>query len=119
MAKRTIQMLVDDIDGSEADETIRFAFDGVEYEIDLTTKHAEAFRKVVTPYTAAGTKVGRSQNLSGKRPAVSNDGRVKATVDPGQAKAIRAWATARGEKVTARGRIPEHIIDLYNREAGR
>ena len=37
MAKRTIHMLVDDIDGGEADETVRFAVDGVQYEIDLST----------------------------------------------------------------------------------
>jgi hypothetical protein len=40
MAKRTIHMLIDDIDGGDADETVKFAVDGVQYEIDLSKKNA-------------------------------------------------------------------------------
>jgi hypothetical protein len=35
----------DDLDGGPAAETVRFAIGGTEYEIDLSTKNAKAFRK--------------------------------------------------------------------------
>jgi methionine aminopeptidase len=59
MAKRTIHMLVDDIDGGEADETVRFAVDGVQYEIDLSKKNATKMRNAFARYIEAGSKVGR------------------------------------------------------------
>ena len=40
MAKQTITQLIDDIDGSEAEETITFGIDGASYEIDLNAKNA-------------------------------------------------------------------------------
>src|SRR3954451_4480810 len=50
MAQRTTVSLIDDLDGqSEADETVEYAVDGVTYEIDLTTDHAEALREVFAP----------------------------------------------------------------------
>jgi hypothetical protein len=63
MAKATITYLADDLDGSDADETIRFALDGKTYEIDLSKKNAAALRKVLKPYVTAGRparSVGRS-----------------------------------------------------------
>ena len=40
MAQRMQTLFIDDIDGSEADGTVRFRLDGTEYEIDLSAKHA-------------------------------------------------------------------------------
>src|SRR5438034_4984630 len=60
MAKRTIQMLVDDVDGTEADETVRFGIDGIQYEIDLSKTNAEKMRGVLARYVEAGAKVGRA-----------------------------------------------------------
>ena len=59
MAKRTIHVLVDDIDGGEADETVKFSLDGVQYEIDLSKKNASKLRDAFAPYVASGTKIGR------------------------------------------------------------
>ena len=39
--QRIITELVDDIDGSKAEETVRFAIDGVEYAVDLSEKNAQ------------------------------------------------------------------------------
>jgi len=36
--------LGDDLDGSPAEETVRFAFGSTEYEIDLNTNDARALR---------------------------------------------------------------------------
>ena len=40
MAQKVQVILVDDIDGGAADETVSFSLDGVSYEIDLSTTNA-------------------------------------------------------------------------------
>ena len=40
MARREVVVLEDDLEGGSADETVKFALDGVQYEIDLTAKNA-------------------------------------------------------------------------------
>jgi hypothetical protein len=58
VAKRIETCRVDDLDGSsEADETIRFAVDGSEYEIDLTACHAAEFRSTLNLYVGAARKI--------------------------------------------------------------
>ena len=43
MARKVQVHLLDDIDGGKADETLKFALDGTNYEIDLSAKHAQLF----------------------------------------------------------------------------
>jgi hypothetical protein len=38
VAKQIVHKLVDDLDGSDADRTVRFSLDGVQYEIDLSSR---------------------------------------------------------------------------------
>ncbi|MGH7961888.1 MAG: histone-like nucleoid-structuring protein Lsr2, partial [Candidatus Binatia bacterium] len=45
MAQKVEVLLIDDISGEPADETVRFGLDGKDYEIDLTAKHALALRE--------------------------------------------------------------------------
>ena len=59
MAKQVITLLTDDLDGSEADHTVEFGLDGVNYTIDLSEKNAGKLRKALERYIAAGTRVGR------------------------------------------------------------
>ena len=122
MAKRTIHMLVDDIDGTEADETVRFGIDGIQYEIDLSKTNAEKMRGVLARYVEAGAKVGRAgapaartAPARGRGPA----GRATATADRDQNRAIREWAQSKGIAVSDRGRIKQDIVDRYHAEAGR
>jgi hypothetical protein len=113
MAKTTIVQLVDDLDGSEAHETVRFGLDGQMYEIDLSNKNAAKLRAALQPYVEHGTRVsGRAAGGRGgnRRPAVS---------EREQNKAIRAWAIRKGYDVAPRGRIRAEIIEQYHREAGR
>jgi Lsr2 len=117
MAKRTIHMLVDDIDGGEADETVRFTIDGVRYEIDLSTKNATKMRDALARYVQAGSKVGRAGAATAR--ASVGRGRVPATVDRDQNRAIREWAQGKGITVSDRGRIKQDIVDRYHAEAGR
>jgi hypothetical protein len=115
MAKRTVHLLVDDLDGGEADETITFGIDGVQYEIDLSTKNALKMREAIVRYTEAGTRLGRGANAA-VRHAVAGG---SATVDRDQSRAIREWAHAQGIDVSNRGRIKRDIVDRYHAEAGR
>jgi len=115
VAKQIIHKLVDDLDGGDADETVKFALDGVQYEIDLSSSNAEKLRDVFTSYIAHGTKVGRGGVVVGGRAA---RGRGGATADRGQNKAIRAWAKKAGKDISDRGRIPQEIVDEYHAKAG-
>jgi nucleoid-associated protein Lsr2 len=72
MAQKVIVALEDDLDGGPADETVRFAFDGTEYEIDLSAKNARAFRKKLTPFVEHARKAGRGP---GRRAARTPAGR--------------------------------------------
>jgi hypothetical protein len=117
VAKRTIHVLVDDLDGGEADETVKFAIDGVQYEIDLSKKNAAKIREVLAPYVAVGTRVGRGGVLAGGRAATRT--RSTAGGDRDQNRAIREWAQSKGIPVSDRGRIKQEIVDRYNAEAGR
>lgn len=116
MAKRIIHKLVDDLDGGDAEETVKFALDGVQYEIDLSRKNASKLRDAFAPYVAAGTKVGRGGVVVGGRAA---RGRSGAAADREQNKAIRAWAKKEGREISDRGRIPQEIVDEYHAKAGR
>jgi hypothetical protein len=116
VAKQIIHKLVDDLDGGDADETVKFALDGIQYEIDLSKKNAAKLRDVVAPYVAAGSKVGRGGVVVGGRAA---RGRGGAAADREQNKAIRAWAKREGKEISDRGRIPQEIVDEYHAKAGR
>jgi Lsr2 len=118
MARRTIQVLTDDLDGGEADETVKFGLDGTQYEIDLSKKNAGKMRDALAPFLAAGRKLGRGGVVVGGRAAVARV-RGGAAADRDQNKAIREWAQAKGIKVSDRGRIKQEIVDRYHAEAGR
>ncbi|MEU2665993.1 Lsr2 family protein [Micromonospora sp. NPDC007220] len=116
MAKQVIHKLVDDLDGGDAVETVKFSLDGVQYEIDLSSANAEILRGAFAPYVAHGTKVSRGGVVVGGRAA---RGRAGATADREQNKAIRAWAKKAGKDISDRGRIPQEIVDEYHAKAGR
>jgi hypothetical protein len=103
--REVIEHLTDDLDGSAATETIRFAIDGRGYVIDLSKKNAAALRKALDPYRAAARRdaVSRARRPAAARPAGGID-----------AKAVRAWAKANRVKVPARGRIPSAVLEKYN-----
>ena len=112
MAQQVFVSITDDLDGSEADETITFALDGTSYEIDLNEKNAAALRKALDKYVASArrsTTRATSRGRAGRRPARGED------ADP---KAVRAWAREQGLDVSSRGRIPADILDRYRAAGG-
>lgn len=112
MAQKIQVILVDDIDGGTADETVSFALDGVSYEIDLSTKNAKKLRDAFAPYVAEARKArgGRRKTSTG------GSGRRRST-GAGSASEIRAWARENGYEVSERGRVSEEIRSAY--EAAR
>ena len=116
MARQTIELLIDDLDGSRLDEgqgdTVTFAFQGAEYTIDLSQKHVDEFHDAMAKYIAAAQKV------SGRRPssssASSRPNSAGAKPDKNQLGAVRAWARENGHKVSDRGRVSQEVLDAYN-----
>jgi hypothetical protein len=106
MAQKIQVLLVDDIDGSTADETVTFALDGVSYEIDLTDEHASQLREDFAKWVGAARKVS---GRSAARPARGTARRSSSS----DADAIRQWARANGHKVSDRGRIPASVREAY------
>jgi len=51
--------LIDDLDGSEADETVTYSLDDHEYEIDLSEENAAKFRETLEPYINKSRPVER------------------------------------------------------------
>ena len=100
MAQRVTVTLEDDLSGGPADETVRFAFGGADYEIDLSTKNATAFRKKLAPFIEHARKAGRRQPRQPARTAAARQRRGD----------IRAWANAQGIAVSERGRIPASVV---------
>jgi hypothetical protein len=103
MAQKVQVLLVDDLDGGEASETVSFSLDGTVYEIDLSSDNAGKLRKDFQQYIQHARKGG-----GGGR-------RRRARTGPGRERSaeIRAWARQRGHKVSERGRIPATIISEY------
>ncbi|MCB5180015.1 histone-like nucleoid-structuring protein Lsr2 [Streptomyces antimicrobicus] len=107
MAQKVQVLLVDDLDGGEADETVTFALDGKTYEIDLTTANAEKLRGLLEPYTKSGRRTG------GRAAAGRGKGRAAASSGNPDTAEIRAWAKAQGLNVNDRGRVPAEIREAY------
>jgi hypothetical protein len=117
VARREVVVLEDDLEGGTADETVKFALDGVQYEIDLTAKNAARLRESFSDFIAHGRRVGRGGVVVGGRAAARARG--SAAADREQNKAIRSWAKRKGRNISDRGRIPQEIVDEYNADAGR
>ena len=103
MAQNVTVTLEDDLTGGPAKQTVRFAFDGTDYEIDLNAKNAAAFGKQLAPYLEHARKAGRAQP---RRP-----GRATSRQRSGD---IRAWAKEHGLAVSERGRIPASVAEQYH-----
>jgi hypothetical protein len=116
LAKKTVVMVVDDLTGDTLPEnqgqTVRFALDGQDYEIDLSAEHATEFRDAVRKYINAGRRVSHAPQRRETR------GRSTAPATPGSPPgrdtgAIREWARAHGYQVSDRGRLPLTVLEAY------
>lgn len=113
MAQRVSVTLVDDLDGSEAEETVEFGIDGVAYEIDLSKGNAGKLRESLEAFVSNARKAGGRRKSS--VPARRSSGGGRASVDREQNAAIREWARKNGFNVSDRGRIPAEVLDAYHK----
>jgi nucleoid-associated protein Lsr2 len=113
MTKATVEVLVDDLDGTEAVETVWLGWNGDWRELELSKKNLAALTRALDRYwnvsrpVAAGKQAQRRSRPNAARPHRS----IKTKPDP---KLIRVWATDNGIEVRARGRIPADVVRRYN-----
>lgn len=110
MAQKVQVVLVDDIDGGTADETVSFALDGISYEIDLSTANAARFRDEVATWVGHARRVG-GRARSGRRSGAARS----QSRGSGESAAIRDWARENGFTVNERGRIPAEVREAYEK----
>lgn len=121
MAQTIAVVLVDDLDGGPAVETVRFEVDGAGFEIDLSAAHAAELRRVLAPFVAAARPVGHARPAA--RPRPHGRSRVVAaggTADRGTTEddtevltEMREWARANGFSVGGRGRISREAREAF------
>ena len=112
MAQKIQTLFIDDLDGSEADGTVRFGLDGTDYEIDLNTEHAQALREALEPYVSAARRPGGG----GARKSARSTRKASAS-EPNTTE-VREWAKAQGIEVKDRGRVPAELVVKFKAAAG-
>ena len=113
MAQKVDVRLVDDVDGSEASETIEFSLEGRSYELDLSEDNAAKLRDAFAPFVGAARRAdggGRGGRRGSSRGAPAA---ARPSSDRERTQAIREWARENGHKVSDRGRIPSSVIEAY------
>lgn len=108
MAQKVETLLIDDLDGSHAEGTVRFGVDGADYEIDLSASHAQQLRDALAPYISAARRTGTSSRRTGQK-----------TTRPPDPTEVREWARAQGIDVKDRGRVPSELIAKFKAATGK
>jgi len=105
VAQNVQTLFIDDLDGSEAEGTVRFGLDGTNYEIDLNARHAQALRDALACYGRAARRPARG----GRRASPSGVDRTE----------VREWAKAQGIAVKDRGRVPAELVVKFKAASGQ
>lgn len=111
MAQHVSVLLIDDIDGTEAERTVQFGLDGRDYEIDLSQAHADELEKSLTKFIEKARRVSAT-------PARGKTTRRATSTGPDPAR-VRKWAAMNGIEVNERGRIPKDIVERYEAANGK
>ena len=112
MAQKIQTMFIDDLDGSNAEGTVRFGLDGSEYEIDLNAGHAKELRDALARYVGAARRAGGTA----RRPA---RGSRRGSANGLNATEVREWAKAQGIDVKGRGRVPAELVVKFKAATGQ
>jgi hypothetical protein len=110
MAQKVQILLVDDLDGGRADESVAFALDGTAYEIDLSADNAKRLREFLAPFIDGARRATAAEGADRRPPS---PGQGRSAIDREKAARIRAWARSVGRGVSDRGRIPAAIVAEY------
>ena len=113
MAQKVQTLLIDDLDGGEAESTVRFALDGTWYEIDLSAKNARALRKALGRYLDAARRApGNSPRRPGRTGRRGSASGLNTTE-------VREWAKSQGIEVKDRGRVPADLVVRFKAATGQ
>lgn len=110
MAQKKHVVLIDDLDGSPASETVAFSLDGAEYEVDLNEAHAEALRESFAEWIGHARSVSGRKRSGGRRAGASS---TTASVSASDTAKVREWARQNGYTVSNGGRIPASVREAY------
>ncbi|MDN4159733.1 histone-like nucleoid-structuring protein Lsr2 [Nocardioides abyssi] len=113
MAQKIHIVLEDDLDGSEATETVSFGLDGTSYEIDLNDENASALRESLATYVGHARKVSGARRGGGRRSSGGSSTSANGSGGP-TAKEVREWARENGYEVPDRGRVSAEVREAYD-----
>lgn len=115
MARTAHVTFVDDLDGSQASETVYFSLGRRYYEIDLSAENARTLRDVLAPFVAAARRSDGDRRprrtRAGDSPPPASEGRKDFAK-------IRGWARQHGHKIADRGPVPGSVLEAYRNEVG-
>ncbi|MEH3077536.1 MAG: Lsr2 family protein [Quadrisphaera sp.] len=111
MAQTLQVVLVDDLDGGPAEETVSFSLDGTDYEIDLSAEHAARLRDDLAVW------VGHARRTTAGRRTRATSG-ASGAAGGADVAAVRAWARENGHTVNERGRVPAAVVEAYRAATG-
>ncbi len=107
MAQRVQILLEDDVDGSEAAETVNFGVDGVTYEIDLSEENAAQLRDDFSQW------IEHARRVRGRRQTGTRSGGGSARAGRTDLAKVREWGRANGYQVSDRGRVSAEVQEAY------
>lgn len=108
MAQKVSVQLIDDIDGTEATQTVSFSLHNRAYEVDLNDAHAAELEDTLDKFIKAARRVG-----SGSTPRTTRARRSSGGGSNSDSAKVREWAKSQGIEVNERGRLPKSIVDQY------
>lgn len=100
--RETRFVLIDDIDGSPAQETVYFSVGRQQYELDLSEDHLREFNASMERWVDPARKVTGRRSTKGSASSTPNDALL-----------IRAWAKENDIELSERGRIPANVREAY------
>jgi hypothetical protein len=112
MSRRVIELIIDDLDGSEGAATRIIPA----LRIDLTDDNYDKLMQVLAPYIAAGQQItgpASQQRVKGTRSSVGSSATSTTQRRKEENDKIRVWARAHGHTVSDRGRIHGDVVKAY------
>lgn len=108
MARRVIETLIDDIDGTVAVRSIYFTLNDAAFEIDLSEANSERFNEALAPF------IQNARHARVRTPAAKPAKTLRVGQDRlWNANDVREWCKAEGIEVNLRGRVPGNIVEKY------
>lgn len=113
-------------DETEGVETVKFGFDGYDYEIDVCAEHSAQVQDELQELISHARRTGggrggrRSQGSRPRAERIAAPGpEVRVASDRDRLRDIREWARSNGyPDLSSRGRIPRVVLEDYEAAHG-